>query len=288
MLIGHLASLMPSATLCRCSLSNWGTRHTPRLQSARYLALLRHHYSSLGDGFPGEGAMRTGIDFAHHDPIDRYLLWDRFEPADVFEHYRKVQAQGVSQHQAAKQLQVSRTTLPAWHSWHATLDICPPVAQCFQSGPDLACVLERRDKAVRVVPNMQATSACVAGYVRQQGNQLALALPVSYAMPAQLMPSFYLERVAQQVHSQPWQATAGVGDSPSDALIHTGGRLESVASRAPEQLATASPRVRVSVSTCQFECRRAQRISVAAPSPASRAGPAAQASVPERASQLFP
>jgi hypothetical protein len=48
--------------------------------------------------------MRTGIDFAHHDPIDRYLLWDRFERADVFEHYLKVQAQGFSQRQAAKQL----------------------------------------------------------------------------------------------------------------------------------------------------------------------------------------
>jgi hypothetical protein len=31
--------------------------------------------------------MGTGIDFAHHDHIDRHQLWDRFERADVFEHY---------------------------------------------------------------------------------------------------------------------------------------------------------------------------------------------------------
>ncbi len=64
--------------------------------------------------------------------------WDRFERADLFEHYIELQAQGVSQRQAAKQLQVPRTTLQAWHLWHETLDICPEVAQFFQRGPGLA------------------------------------------------------------------------------------------------------------------------------------------------------
>ena len=82
--------------------------------------------------------MGTVIDFAHHDHSDRHQLWDRFERADLFEHYLDLQAQGVSQRQAAKQLQVPRTTLQAWHSWHDTLDICPHVAQFFQSGPGLA------------------------------------------------------------------------------------------------------------------------------------------------------
>ena len=82
--------------------------------------------------------MSTVIDVAHHDHSDPYQLWDRFERADLFEHSLKWPAHGVSQRQAAKPLQVPRTTLQAWHSWHATLDRCPHVAQCFQSGPGLA------------------------------------------------------------------------------------------------------------------------------------------------------
>lgn len=57
--------------------------------------------------------MGTVIDFAHHDHTDRHQLWDRFERADLFEQYLDLQAQGVSQRQAAKQLQVPRTTLQA-------------------------------------------------------------------------------------------------------------------------------------------------------------------------------
>ena len=56
--------------------------------------------------------------------------------------------------------------------------------------------LERIEKAERVVPKMQATIEFVSGYVRQQVRQLDLAPPVSYAMHAHLIPSYYLERVA--------------------------------------------------------------------------------------------
>jgi hypothetical protein len=82
--------------------------------------------------------MSTVIDFPYRDNFDRHQLWDRFERADLFKQYLDLQAQGVSQRQAAKQLQVPRSTLQAWHSWHETLDICPHVAQFFQSGPGLA------------------------------------------------------------------------------------------------------------------------------------------------------
>ena len=82
--------------------------------------------------------MGTVIDFARHDHIDRHQLWDRFERADLFDQYLDLQAQGVSQRQAARQLHVPRSTLQAWQSWHETLDICPHVAQFFQSGPGLA------------------------------------------------------------------------------------------------------------------------------------------------------
>jgi Family of unknown function (DUF6399) len=86
--------------------------------------------------------MITVVDFPQRDNVDRHVdrhqRWDRFERAELFEHYLDLQAQGVSQRQAAQQLQVPRTTLQAWHSWHDTLDICPDVAQFFQSGPGLA------------------------------------------------------------------------------------------------------------------------------------------------------
>jgi hypothetical protein len=64
--------------------------------------------------------------------------WDRFERAHLFEEYRELRTQGISERQAAKELKVPRTTLQAWRLWHDTLDICPPVAAFFQSGPGLA------------------------------------------------------------------------------------------------------------------------------------------------------
>ena len=64
--------------------------------------------------------------------------WDRFERADLFEQYRELRTQGSSERQAAKELKVPRTTLQAWRIWHDTLDICPHVADFFQSGPGLA------------------------------------------------------------------------------------------------------------------------------------------------------
>ena len=64
--------------------------------------------------------------------------WDRFERADLFEQYRELRTQGLSERQAAKELKVSRTTLQAWRLWHDSLDICSHVAQFCQSGPGLA------------------------------------------------------------------------------------------------------------------------------------------------------
>ena len=82
--------------------------------------------------------MSTVIDFPRHDNDGRHQLWDRFERADLFEQYLDLQAQGISQRQAAKRLQVPRSTLQAWYSWHDTLDSCPHGTQFFQSGPGLA------------------------------------------------------------------------------------------------------------------------------------------------------
>src|ERR671924_1250126 len=70
----------------------------------------------------------------------RQARWDRLERADLFEHYRALRTQGLSERQAAKELKVPRTTLQAWRIWHDSLDICAHVAEFFQSGPGLAFV----------------------------------------------------------------------------------------------------------------------------------------------------
>jgi len=44
-----------------------------------------------------------------------------------------------------------------------------------------------------VVPKMQATIEFVSGYVGQQVDQLDLTPPVSFAMHAKLIASYYLE-----------------------------------------------------------------------------------------------
>ena len=82
--------------------------------------------------------MGTVIQDTQQRNDDRQPRWDRFERADLFEHYRELRAQGMSQRQAAPELQVPRTTLQAWPLWHDTLDICPQVAEFFQKGPGFA------------------------------------------------------------------------------------------------------------------------------------------------------
>jgi hypothetical protein len=106
---------------------------------------------------------------------DRHQRWDRFERADLCEQYLDLQAQGVSQRQAAKPLQVPRTTLQAWHSWHDTLDICPHVAAFFHRGRGLAflhrLVLARH--LVCLLLNLTGLDRFVAASygAQQQGNR---------------------------------------------------------------------------------------------------------------------
>src|SRR5882724_4823322 len=85
-----------------------------------------------------EVAVGTVIQDTQQRNYDRPPRWDRCERADLFEPYRELRTQGISARQAAKELKVPRTTLQAWRIWHDTLDICPDVAQFFQSGPGLA------------------------------------------------------------------------------------------------------------------------------------------------------
>jgi Family of unknown function (DUF6399) len=91
-----------------------------------------------GEELTKEVAVGTVIQDQQQRNREGQPRWDRFERADLFEQYRELRTQGVSERQSAKDLKVPRTTLQAWRLWHDTLDICPHVADFFQSGPGLA------------------------------------------------------------------------------------------------------------------------------------------------------
>ncbi len=71
-----------------------------------------------------------------HD--DRTPRWDRTRRAELFDQYRDLQAQGLSLRQAAKALDVPRSTLQAWRAYQENLDEHPAVVAFFHSAPGLA------------------------------------------------------------------------------------------------------------------------------------------------------
>ena len=96
--------------------------------------------------------------------------------------------------------------------------------------------LDRLETAERVVPKMQATIACVAGYVRQQVHHLDLAPPVSSAMHAHRIPSYDLERVAStrtMTEGAPLRARAERLRTP---LFEPGGALGALSPMEPTPL----------------------------------------------------
>ena len=102
------------------------------------------------------------------------------------------------------------------------MDTIRSVAQ--HEGLSQAC-LERIDKAERVVPKMQATISFVSGYVRQQVSQLNLTPPVSYALHAHLIPSFYLDRVAQTRTAYAGEPLRELAERLRTPLCEPGGAL---------------------------------------------------------------
>jgi uncharacterized protein DUF6399 len=102
-------------------------------------------------------------------------------------------------------------------------------------GLSQAC-LERIEKAERVVPKMQATIAFVSGYVRQQVRQLDLTPPVSYALHAHLIPSCYLERVAQTRPVSAGEPLRELAERLRSALFKSGGALAELSEAEQSQL----------------------------------------------------
>ena len=94
----------------------------------------------------------------------------------------------------------------------------------------------RIEKAERVVPKMRATIECVSGYVGQQVAQLNLTPPVSFAMHAKLIPSLYLDRVAQTrtvSDGEPLRELAGRLRAP---LCEPGGALSELSPEAQDEI----------------------------------------------------
>jgi hypothetical protein len=103
--------------------------------------------------------------------------------------------------------------------------------------------MDRLEKAQRVVPKMRATIEFVSGYVWQQVQQLDVTPPVSYAMHAHLIPSFYLERVAStrtRTEGAPLRALAERLRTP---LCEPGGALGELSAVEQNQLKAAAAKL---------------------------------------------
>ena len=76
----------------------------------------------------------------------------------------------------------------------------------------------------------------VSGYVWQQVSQLDLPPPVSYAMHAQLIPSFYLERVARTRTVSAGEPCREMAERLRTALFKPGGALAKLSEAAQSAL----------------------------------------------------
>jgi hypothetical protein len=96
--------------------------------------------------------------------------------------------------------------------------------------------LDRIDKAQRVVPKMQATIEFVSRYVDQQVKQLDLTSPLSFALHAKLIPSYYLDRVARTRTVEGGQALRTLAERLRAPLFEPDGVLWALSPEVQEQL----------------------------------------------------
>src|SRR5262249_59339415 len=104
-----------------------------------------------------------------------------------------------------------------------------------QEGRSQSC-LERLAKAERGVPQMQATLEFVSRYGAQQVAQLDLTPPISFAMHAKLMPSSYLDRVAQPRSVSDGEPLLELAERLRAPLVAPGGVLSALGPAAQDQL----------------------------------------------------
>jgi hypothetical protein len=123
---------------------------------------------------------------------------------------------------------------------HGHIEQIRAIAQ--HEGLSQSC-LDRIDKAERVVPKMQATIEFVSGYVRQQVDQLDLTQPVSFAMHAKLIPSYYLDRVAQTRTVSDGEPLRELAERLRAPLCAPGGVLSALSPEAQDQLHETAKRL---------------------------------------------
>jgi hypothetical protein len=92
----------------------------------------------------------TIIQYTQRGNDEHNQPWNRVERAELWAPYGDLHAQGLSQRQAAKGLDVPRRTLQAWRAYQERLDASPAVGAFFHSVPGLA-FLHRLVLALHVV-----------------------------------------------------------------------------------------------------------------------------------------
>jgi hypothetical protein len=113
-----------------------------------------------------------------------------------------------------------------------------------QEGLSQSCV-ERIEKAERVVPKRQATIEFVSRYVGQQVAQLDLTPPVSFVMHAKLIPSYYLDRVAQTRTLSAGEPLRELAERLRAPLFAPGGALSALSPETQNQLHDEAKRLAV-------------------------------------------
>jgi hypothetical protein len=103
------------------------------------------------------------------------------------------------------------------------------------AGLSQRCV-ERIEKAERVVPKMQATIAFASRYVGQQVAQLDVTPPASFALHAKLIPSYYLDRVAETRTISDGEPLRELAERLRAPLCEAGGVLSALSPEAQAQL----------------------------------------------------
>jgi hypothetical protein len=81
--------------------------------------------------------MVTIIQVKQRGNPERTQRWACRQRTDLLERYGELHTQGISQHQAAKVLDVPRSTLQAWRLAQDSLDACPAVVAFLHSVPGL-------------------------------------------------------------------------------------------------------------------------------------------------------
>src|SRR5215467_14040142 len=83
-------------------------------------------------GMEQEVAVSTVIQSKAQSNDERTPRWSRTQRAALFDQYLDLQAQGLSLRQAAKALEVPRSTLQSWRAYQESLDEHPTVVVFFK------------------------------------------------------------------------------------------------------------------------------------------------------------